>query len=166
MLSDAQPSTEFIRDVIKRAIVKMALKLEYENIEPDALETLAELFLTTLGNIGFQTKEFTELGSRTAATINDILSATVELEIDLPESVKNVLEKNEDYPLHKKDRIVRTPYETSFINLQEQAHIPDSPAVKAIAPRKEHAPHINDFMPIFPEPHTYVTTGKFLSTFQ
>ena len=110
MLSDAQPSTEFIRDVIKRAVVKMALKLEYDHIEPDALETLAEMFLTTLGNIGFQTKEFTELGSRTAATINDVLSATVELEIDLPESVKNVLEKNEDYPLHKKDRIVRSAF--------------------------------------------------------
>ena len=106
MLSDAQGSIEFIRCAVKRAIVKMAIKAEYDHIEPAALDSLADMFLDIMSNIGFKTKEFSELGSRTLATVNDIVSATVELDIDLPECLKDVLGKNIEYPPHKRDRIV------------------------------------------------------------
>ena len=84
----------------------MTLKAEYDHIEPAALDSLADIFLDIMSNIGFKTKEFSELGSRTLATVNDIVSATVELDIDLPECLKDVLGKNIEYQPHKRDRIV------------------------------------------------------------
>ncbi len=118
MLSDAQSSTEFIRCAVKRAIVKMAIKSEYDHVESVALDSLADIFLDIMSNIGFKTKEFCELGSRTLATVNDITSATVELDIDLPESLKDVLGKNTEYPPHKKDRIVCICCKRTVLNVK------------------------------------------------
>lgn len=117
MLSDAQSSIEFIRCAVKRAIVKMTLKAEYDHIEPAALDSLADIFLDIMSNIGFKTKEFSELGSRTLATVNDIVSATVELDIDLPECLKDVLGKNIEYPPHKRDRIVNISCKSSAVHV-------------------------------------------------
>ena len=61
MLSDAQPSSEFIRVALKRAIVKMALKAEYDHIEPGALDVLVEMFFNIMGNIGFLTTSLPNL---------------------------------------------------------------------------------------------------------
>ena len=42
---------------------------------------------------------------------------------------------------------------------QEIAAIPEPPQVKVIANRKQHHAFINDFLPEFPEPHTYIQSS-------
>ena len=50
-----------------------------------------------------------------------------------------------------------------YIFIQEVLQIQDPPAVKSISERKTHQPYVNDFLPEYPEPHTYISTAALCS---
>jgi len=144
--SEETKSDDVLRSYVKRGIARIAISAGYESANNDALETLVELYSAFLYSIAESTKNFTELGSRTQPMIQDVIGATTELGINLDDDVRNAIAAQ------------RNSSSSFTIDTVTEAKIPEKVAVKNIDERKVHAPCVYDFMPEYPEPHTYITS--------
>ena len=80
-----------LRPFLKRAVCRMALTAGFEHSDNDAIETVVELYCSLLSSIAECSKRYAELGSRTVPLVQDVVSATTELGIDLDDAVQNLI---------------------------------------------------------------------------
>jgi transcription initiation factor TFIID subunit 8 len=110
-------------------------------IENSALETLTEAMQSYIFELARSSKAYSELASRTKPMFGDVLLA----QIDMGSDVQSL------YAYAKR---------TNKTVLLPPAHKVDHPPHKSLqtGDKRPHPGYVPDYMPLFPDPHSYITT--------
>lgn len=100
---DEQRHGDSLRPFLKRGVARMSLNAGFEMSDNDALETVVELYASLLQSIAETTKNYCELGSRTVPLVQDVVSATTDLGIDLHDAVQNLIAAQRNSDKHYSD---------------------------------------------------------------
>ncbi|XP_022143863.1 transcription initiation factor TFIID subunit 8 [Momordica charantia] len=153
---------DFGREVSKIAAAQICKNLGFQGSKESALDTLAEIVITYLSDLGKMANFYSNLAGRTECNVFDILRGLKDLEA----------------PVARQDAEVshclagsRTMQEImEYVNSAEELTfaqpVPQFPIIKSCkvlpsfvqmreTPPSKHIPH---WLPAFPDPHTYIYT--------
>lgn len=140
-------SQGYARALAKVVVAQTAESVGFEAVQQSANETLADLLLQYIAEIGSATHSYAELAGRVDCNVNDLLLALQ----DVGASVDDIMEYSEhmeDVPFaHSIPRFPALKKPAAFVSFSQKGE--DPPA------------HIPSFLPAFPEKHTYVDTPVF-----
>lgn len=129
------------RKALKVAVGALCTEVGFGMAEESALETLTEMLQGLLTEIGKSTKAYTELSGRTEVLITDLVMALVDLGINVESLQAHAFRSNKS--------VFIPPGQTVPTTTQK---------VLSAGEKQEHPPHIPDYLPPFPDPHTYIRT--------
>uniref|UniRef100_A0A915PPW2 Transcription initiation factor TFIID subunit 8 n=1 Tax=Setaria digitata TaxID=48799 RepID=A0A915PPW2_9BILA len=132
------------RRVLRQAIAAICKQAGFEAIEADVLELLTHMVNSYINELAITTRQMTEHAGRTISTPSDTIMALIDLGTavsDLPPFLKETTSKG--------SLVIAPP------RVQHSSHIQQQLRVGSSRPRP---PHIPDWLPPFPDPHTYVRT--------
>lgn len=127
------------RKALKVAVGALCTEVGFGMAEESALETLTEMLQSLLTEIGRSSKAYTELCGRTEVMVTDVLMALIDQGINV-----------ESIPAH-----AHRANKSVFIP-PGQSGPQTSPRTLSTGDRQEHPSHIPDYLPAFPDPHTYI----------
>lgn len=153
---------EFGREVSKIAAAQICQSLGFQGSKESALDTLAEIVIVYLSDLGKMAKFYSNLAGRTECNVFDIVRGLEELE---------VLGSRQDSEVSRCLAGSRTIQEIfKYVNSAEEIPfaqpVPQFPIIKSckVLPsfiKMREAPpskHIPNWLPAFPDPHTYIYT--------
>ena len=119
----------------------LCTEVGYVTAEQCAIETLCEMLQSYLIELGRSSRAFGELSGRTQPMLSDVVLAMIEMGIDV-----------ESIPAYanRQNRKVIQPCMTSL-------PVPN-PRNLSAGEKQSHPVHIPDYLPLFPDPHTYIKT--------
>ncbi|CAH1786444.1 unnamed protein product [Owenia fusiformis] len=129
------------RKAMKVAVSGLCCEVGFQAADENAIETLLEMMQSYVCELGRSAKAYTELACRTESMLTDVVMAMVEMGCDvqsLPHYAKRDNRKAFMPPVH--------------------SHQPGTPRVLQAGKRENHPTHVPDYLPPFPDPHTYVRT--------
>ncbi|MCP9258679.1 Transcription initiation factor tfiid subunit 8 [Dirofilaria immitis] len=132
------------RRVLRQAIAAICKQAGFETIEADVLELLTHMINSYINELAITTRQMTEHAGRTISTPSDTIIALVDLGTavsDLPAFLKEATSKG--------SLVIAPPRAQHLPHTQQQLRVGSS------RPRPAHIP---DWLPPFPDPHTYVRT--------
>ncbi|CAG9538538.1 unnamed protein product [Cercopithifilaria johnstoni] len=132
------------RRVLRQAIAAICKQAGFEAIEADILELLTHMINSYINELAATTRQMTEHAGRTISTPSDTVMALVDLGTavsDLPAFLKEATSKG--------SLVIAPP------RVQHASHTQQQLRVGSSRPRP---PHVPDWLPPFPDPHTYVRT--------
>ncbi|XP_046364920.1 transcription initiation factor TFIID subunit 8-like [Haliotis cracherodii] len=129
------------RKAVKVAVAALSYEVGFGEAEDMAVETLREMLQSFLTEVGRSARAYTELAGRTESMLSDVVMALVDMGV-----------KVDAIPAHAKR------YNKSiFIPPTPSTPSPTLPTLQT-GDKKAHPSHIPDFLPPFPDPHTYIRT--------
>lgn len=132
------------RRVLRQAIAAICKQAGFETIEADILELLTHMVNSYIIELAVTTRQMTEHAGRTISTPSDTIMAL----IDLGTSVSNL-------PVYLKEATSKGSLMIAPPRVQQASHTQQQLRVGSSRPRPSHIP---DWLPPFPDPHTYVRT--------
>ncbi|EJW87299.1 bromodomain associated family protein [Wuchereria bancrofti] len=132
------------RRVLRQAVAAICKQAGFETIEADVLELLTHMINSYINELAVTTRQMTEHAGRTISTPSDTIMALVDLGTavsSLPAFLKEATSKG--------SLVIAPP------RVQQASHPQQQLRVGSSRPRP---PHIPDWLPPFPDPHTYVRT--------
>lgn len=132
------------RRVLRQAVAAICKQAGFEVIETDILELLTHMINSYINELAATTRQMTEHAGRTISTPSDAIMALVDLGTavsDLPAFLKETTSKG--------SLMIAPPRLQHTSNTQQPLRVGSS------RPRPSHVP---DWLPPFPDPHTYVRT--------
>ncbi|VDK73852.1 unnamed protein product [Litomosoides sigmodontis] len=132
------------RRVLRQAVAAICKQAGFETIEADVLELLTHMINSYINELAVTTRQMTEHAGRTISTPSDTIMALVDLGTavsDLPAYLKEATSKG--------SLVIAPPRVQHVPRTQQQLRVGSS------RPRPAHIP---DWLPPFPDPHTYVRT--------
>ncbi|ELU15820.1 hypothetical protein CAPTEDRAFT_183324 [Capitella teleta] len=130
------------RRAMKVAVSLMCTEAGFALAEDAALETLIEMVISFLTELGRSSRALSELSCRTEVMPGDVALALIEMGQRIDELVS--------YAKSTKHNVFIPP-----------GHAPQQPPprILQVGEKKGHPTHIPDYLPSFPDPHTYITTS-------
>ncbi|XP_070565556.1 transcription initiation factor TFIID subunit 8-like [Ptychodera flava] len=116
----------------------------YQAADKVTVETLTEIVQSYISELGRSARAYCELSGRTEPMLNDVAVALIEMGTDL--AALTLFAK-------KSQRVIIQP--------QEQLRPPVNPRILQAGEKKPHPSHIADYLPSFPNPHTYIKTPTY-----
>ncbi|MFH4975973.1 hypothetical protein AB6A40_002682 [Gnathostoma spinigerum] len=132
------------RKVLRQAVAAVCKQAGFELIEANLLELLTNMLLHYIMELGITTRQVTEVAGRTISTPSDVILAAIELGtsvMDLP-------------PFLTKCRT----HGSLIIATPKVQNPPNVPTPLRVGDARPHPSHIPDYLPTFPDPHTYIRT--------
>lgn len=131
------------RKVLTAAVSALVYEAGFVSADKASLETLVEILQALISEIGRSSRAFAELASRTEVIVPDIVLALVEMGINV-DSIP-------DYGrLQRNNKLVIPP--------PAQAPRSKTPDFLSAGEKRPHFSYIPDYLPKFPDPHTYIRT--------
>ncbi|KAJ9523086.1 hypothetical protein QJQ45_023928, partial [Haematococcus lacustris] len=148
--ADANRKREYGSRSISRTVAAQIAELAgYESIQDSAAEILCELLVKYVTELSASSHAYAELANRSAINVHDVVLAMDDLGTSIPElqAYLSTLSSDDNtfahalpqFPVRKPGRSMPT-----FKDKQEQP-----------------PPHIPDFLPAFPDRHTFVSTPQY-----
>lgn len=132
------------RKAVSACVAALCCDAGFHEADKVALETLTEMLQSYISELGRSARAFCELSGRTQPMLNDVTVALIEMGTDLPGLTMHA---------KKTQRVLIQP--------QEQMRTPVTPRILQAGERKAHPFHIPDYLPPFPDPHTYIKTPSY-----
>lgn len=129
------------RKALKVAVTHLCVEAGFSNADESPLETLIEMLQSYLSELGRSAQGFCELSCRTTPLMSDVVMACVEMGVDV-KSLPNY---------------ARRANKSMFLPPAQSAPTAN-PRSLQVGLRKQHPTHIPDYLPQFPDPHTYIQT--------
>ncbi|EFO16573.2 bromodomain associated family protein [Loa loa] len=132
------------RRVLRQSVAAICKQAGFEVIEADVLELLTHMVNSYINELAATTRQMTEHAGRTISTPSDTIMALVDLGTavsNLPSFLKEATSKG--------SLVIAPP------RVQQASHTQQQLRVGSSRPRPSHVP---DWLPPFPDPHTYVRT--------
>lgn len=132
------------RRVLRQAVAAICKQAGFEVIDTDILELLTHMVNSYLNELALTTRQMTEHAGRTMSTPTDTIMALMDIGTavsDLPAFLKDATSKG--------SLVIAPP------RVQHATHTQSQLRVGSSRPRPSHIP---DWLPPFPDPHTYVRT--------
>lgn len=129
------------RKALKVAVGALCKEVGFGMAEESALETLTEMLQSLITETGKSTKAYTELCGRSEVLLTDVMMALIDQGINV-----------ESIPAH-----AARPNKSVFIPPGQSVPQPQQKVLSA-GERQGHPSHIPDYLPSFPDPHTYIRT--------
>ncbi|KAK9919071.1 hypothetical protein WJX75_009128 [Coccomyxa subellipsoidea] len=135
------------RAIARVIVAQMAQGAGFERLQASAHESLADLLMRFMAELGSASHSYAELACRTSTNLSDVLLAFEDMGVRLEDLIQYANAEEEvpfawpvaKYPVSKRPLTLPT-----------------------FADRKEEAPkHIPDYLPAFPDKHTYVETPAY-----
>ncbi|XP_052065041.1 transcription initiation factor TFIID subunit 8-like [Mytilus californianus] len=142
MASESDQHAISSRKALKVAVSALCLEVGFQTAEESVIETLTEMLESFLMELGRSTQAFAELAGRTEGIMTDVIMALIEM----------------GQNIHALPGHAKRPNKTVFL---PPAHSAPHPNIKMLqtGDRREHPSHIPDYLPPFPDPHTYIKTS-------
>ncbi|KAK3591224.1 hypothetical protein CHS0354_003856 [Potamilus streckersoni] len=144
MSFDSDAHARARRKALRVAVGALCTEVGFGIVEDSALETLTEMLQSVLTEIGRASRSYAELSGRTEVMVTDVVMAVVDQGINV-----------NSIPAHAK-RVNKSV----FIPPGQSTPHPVMKTLEADE-RMPHPPHIPDYLPPFPDPHTYIRTETY-----
>eukprot|EP00891_Asterochloris_glomerata_P002166 jgi/Astpho2/2166/fgenesh1_pg.00040_%23_22_t len=138
---------EYSRHLARVVVAQTAESTGFEAVQTSALEVLADLLLCYISQLGSASSGYAQQAGRTDTNVNDLLLACEDMGISL-DDLKQYASAEEEVP---------------FAHPLSVYPVSKAPRkVPTFRERKEEPPqHIPDFLPAFPDKHTYMQSAAF-----
>lgn len=141
MTSEVKNPEKARREALKVAVSALCCEVGFSHADESCLETLTEMLQSFITELGRSTRAFSELSCRTDPMISDVVMSLVEMGQDV--------QKLQAYTKRNNKMRFMPP---------EQAIQTQSPRTLQVGQKSSHPSHIPDYLPPFPDPHTYIKT--------
>ncbi|CAG0915685.1 unnamed protein product [Notodromas monacha] len=145
------------RRILTTGIGAAALSAGFRTVSRSAAETLTEMVLSFLSELGRSSKTACELAGRTVPVANDVIFSLIEMGISVPDLIR-YFKTSASQATNKKKFVVPTPSSVPVPVPPAMLHV-DGPT--APAKKKRLRSNIPDYYPDFPDPHTYIWTPTY-----
>ncbi|XP_013392943.1 transcription initiation factor TFIID subunit 8 [Lingula anatina] len=139
--ADSNVSTNPYRKSLKVAVAAICNEVGYGEAEDIAIETLTEMLQSLLSELARTSRSYAELSGRTDVMVADCVMSMVDLGLNV-ESIKA-------YAKRPNATVLLPPSHTPASN---------TPRSLQVGSKKDHLSHIPDYLPPFPDTHTYIKT--------
>jgi transcription initiation factor TFIID subunit 8 len=129
------------RRLLKMSICALVNEAGFTAAEDDTLETLTEMLHSFITELGRSTKGLSELSGRTEPIVGDVVVALVEMGQNvsrIPMYARRVLKS-----------VIPNPLSSGSVS---------EPRRLQVGTKRSRPSHIPDYLPDFPDPHTYIKT--------
>ncbi|XP_002732682.1 transcription initiation factor TFIID subunit 8-like [Saccoglossus kowalevskii] len=132
------------RKAVSTCVAALCCDVGFHEADKIALETLTEMIQSYITELGRSAQTYCELSGRTEPMLNDVAVSLIEMGTDLAALTMHA---------KKSQRVLIQP--------QEQMRPPVTPRILQAGEKKPHPSHIPDYLPSFPDPHTYIKTPSY-----
>lgn len=132
------------RRALSVAVAALCREAGFDSSTESCIETLTEIIQSYIVEFGRSAKAFSELTGRTMPMVTDVAMAVSQMGSDVSTL--------RDY--QRKLSRVKIPK-------QEMMYPTGTPATLETGQRKKHPSYVPDYLPVFPDPHTYIKTATF-----
>ncbi|KAJ8050814.1 Transcription initiation factor TFIID subunit 8 [Holothuria leucospilota] len=132
------------RRVLSVAVAALCREAGFDSSTESCIETLTEILQSYISECGRSAKSFSELTGRTTPMITDVAMAVSQMGSD----ISGLRE------YQRKLSRVKIPK-------QESMYPTGTPATLETGQRRKHSSYVPDYLPLFPDPHTYIKTATF-----
>lgn len=132
------------RRVLSVAVAALCREAGFDSSTESCIETLTEILQSYISECGRSAKSFSELTGRTTPMITDVAMAVSQMGSD----ISGLRE------YQRKLSRVKIPK-------QESVYPTGTPATLETGQRRKHSSYVPDYLPLFPDPHTYIKTATF-----
>ncbi|PIK41833.1 putative transcription initiation factor TFIID subunit 8 [Apostichopus japonicus] len=132
------------RRALSVAVAALCRDAGFDSSTESCIETLTEIVQSYIIEFGRSSKSFSELTGRTMPMVTDVAMAVSQMGSD----ISNLRE------YQRKLSRVKIPK-------QEMMYPTGTPATLETGQRKKHPSYVPDYLPVFPDPHTYIKTATF-----
>lgn len=139
----AMTAEQCYRRLLKMVVAALCKQAGFENADQIVLETLTEMLASYLVECGRSSRVMADLAGRTQILPIDVTLALIEMGFSLQNFNISALRDTGGRIVVPGPRPTPAPAETKVIH---------------VGKIRSHPPHIPDYMPPFPDPHTYVRT--------
>ncbi|KAL7645250.1 UNVERIFIED_CONTAM: hypothetical protein RMT77_003636 [Armadillidium vulgare] len=136
--SDSSTNGNPRRKILAAAVGAILLETGFQSVEKAALGSLAEMLQSVIIEIGRSSRNFTEIAYRTEPVVADIQLAIAEMGINI-DSIQSYAK-----------RPTRIAISTPGQQMETKPN-----CILQVGDKKPHPSHIPDYLPPFPDTHTY-----------
>jgi len=144
--SDISSSSQAVEPLHRRAlkvtVCALCSEAGFTDAQEDVVETLTEMLQSFLTELTRSTKAYSELSGRTDPLVTDVIISL----IDMGQKVDAL----PSYARRSSQITLPAPQPTNSTT---------EPKRLQVGTKKSHKPHIMDYMPPFPDPHTYIKSS-------
>jgi len=132
------------RRALKMTVCAVCSEAGFTDAQEDVLETLTEMLQSFLSELTRSCKAFSELSGRTDPLVTDVVMALIEMG-------------------QKVDALPGYARRLNRISLQAPSHAApvQEPKRLQVGVKSSHKSHIMDYLPAFPDPHTYIKSATY-----
>ena len=132
------------RKVLNSSMAAILYESGFSHSEKGVLETLVEILVATISEVGRSSRAAAELAGRTEVMVGDVILALVEMGLNV-DSIPSYAKQ-----LQMTHKLLIAP--------PSQAPRSAAPKILQAGEKKPHLPFIPPYLPPFPDPHSYIRT--------